>query len=169
VASRAKPGSTSPHKNRRESGHFLLILIAKCGHRNSVSSACMHCTNYTGLQSQPMSHITTAQASCRMHAQAICMLVHLVVLQPPHSPAKNVTCTSEHWPSSRMARQYNRGTATHASTQAFSPLVRNRHITCTCHICQADHVHKSHHVLCVRKMLNHQLMQAQAVLQWLRW
>jgi len=136
VASRAKPGSTSPHKNRRESGHFLLILIAKCEHRNSVSSACMHCTNYTGLQSQPMSQITTAQASRRMHAQAICMHVHLVVLQLPHSPAKNVTCTSEHWPSSRMARQYNRGTATHL----YLPHLPSR--SCaqkpSCAVCQKD-------------------------------
>ena len=42
VANQAKPVAISPHKSRRESGHFLVILISMCRHKNC--DACMHCT-----------------------------------------------------------------------------------------------------------------------------
>ncbi len=83
VASRAKPLATSPHKNRRESGHFPVILISMCKHGNIIRSMMHVCTVQLHWPSVPDNvHVITAERRC-MHAQAICTLVHLVVLQPP--------------------------------------------------------------------------------------
>jgi len=49
VASRAKPAATSPHKNRRESGHFPVILVSMCKHGNFVRSMMHVCTVHTTL------------------------------------------------------------------------------------------------------------------------
>lgn len=87
VASRARPVATSPHKHRRESGHVSIILISMCKYKNRTRSMMYVCTVQLHWPSVPANaHVIMIERRC-MHAQAICMLVHLLVLQPHiHQP-----------------------------------------------------------------------------------
>ncbi len=136
VASRAKPVATSPHKNRRESGHFPVILISMCTYKNSMRSMMHVCTVQLHWPSVPANaHVITIGRHC-MHAQAIRMLVHLIVLQPRiHQPRTAHTHVRTGRAVVLQDSAIEASTAAHVSTQAFSPLLKNCHITCGCHIC----------------------------------